>query len=199
LEGKVVKTPVPDEPKIAEVTREVSGGSGEIQVKSFQLLKSSINSCFSANNFTKVAEDMLVFDQSDPTLPDGRIRFLLPQPGLAAGIDILEFLKKDLGGDESVSRTTIVSDSLSAPYLRALSVVADVIAHACEVDDPYCACADEGDAQAMIARCLPQLNPKAPEFDAVVKGMAAQCKEGAQGQRRAIASLISSYVFAEGR
>lgn len=184
---------------VVTVEKSVDNLSDTIRVKSFELLRSSIASCFSSSNFTLVRPDMLVGSVDQAPLTEGLVRFIMPDQGVTAGIDILDFERNNLGGDESVGRTTIGADSLSAVYLRSLGLVANVVAHTCELDDPFCACADEGDARAMIGRCLPQLAPSSGEFDAVVKAMSAQCSIGPAEHRQAIAAMISSYAFAQGR
>jgi hypothetical protein len=194
------KAAAKEEKKLAtlEINRAIDAGANAIQSKSFQVLKSSIASCFSSTTITLVRADMLV-DLTASPLESGRTRFMLPQAGLAPGVDILEFEKANLGGDDTVARTTISSDAISATYLRSLANVADVIAHSCEVDDPFCGCSNEGDARAMLTRCLPQINPDLPEFLDTAKAMVTECNSGPVGQRRVIAALVSSYPFAQGR
>ncbi len=177
-----------------EVDKELENAPGGFQVKSFEVLSSSIDSCMGNPDYKLITADMSAL--SDEPLPDGGKRFLL---GGVAGQNILELEKANLGGNLP-PRTTINSDALTDQYLRAIGVVADVVAHNCDLQDPKCNCTIRANAEAMMKRCFPALNPTTPDFQSAVDGLHNACSTGgAEGQRKAIAAVIGSYAFLQGR
>jgi hypothetical protein len=166
-----------------------------IQMKNLNQLRSSIASCLGQDKLD-ISSSMI----STGTVPekDGQIRFL-GSSDFKVGEDILDAESKSLVDLEYGQRSTIVGDGATATYLRSLALVADVVAHNCTPDDPKCKCATREDANAMLNRCVPALDPNSEGFKAGVEMMYYVCAENAFGMRKAVSSLISSYAFGMAR
>lgn len=197
-----------------ETSKAIDNSGSGFQVKNSEQLKNSISTCF-GTPMTSIPQSAILSPESSPTASpgstptaeptmttspgaEGRVRFLgvgTYQPGE----DIIDLEKINLDGPTKGLRTGTAASGLTATYLRSLSIVADVVAHNCDLTRKECTCADETAAQTMLARCLPNVNPNSESSKAVVAKMAAQCKLGANETRKAIASLLSSYAFASAR
>ena len=181
-----------------EVVQNISG-LGAFQVKSVDVLKSSIVTCFNNPDILSISEDMLIDDEAPAELGNGRERFLIPKGGsYVAGANIVDLERENLSGDAGPV-TGVRSDQLTDTYLRAVSVVADVVAHNCSANDPYCTCGSEQSATEMLARCLPSFSPNSDAFKSLAVQFAGHCGSTEKSQREAIASLIASYAFIKGR
>jgi hypothetical protein len=187
----------PEDDRVRE--REITTSGAGFQVKDVLLLRSSIESCM-GDNMLKITADMLMpVDLSSTTkATDGRIRFLLPTQ-YAADDDIIEKERGNLLDLSASSRTSVSADGLTDTYLRSLETIGNVVAHNCNPTNPNCSCAGKDKALAMMTRCLPGLNPSTVEMDESAALLGAICSDGMDGMRTAVASLLSSYVFALAR
>jgi hypothetical protein len=195
----------PKKDAISESTIESSGAL--LQLKSASLLGSSISSCFSPE-FLTITEDMIMVPLTNPTPPpeplDGRMRFLLPER-YVAGNSILATETYNLVDVSTAGRTSVAADGLTDTYLRSLEIVANVVAHHCNLSDhaELCQCDSPSAARKLVERCLPGFDPNSPSMDDSINFIYEKCVENpnklSEGMRRAIASLLSSYAFAAAR
>lgn len=185
-------TPAPQ--KVLEKSIEISNSGGTFQLKNTALLRSSIVSCFGPD-VQIIRSDMLIPQNgvSPPVGSDGRIRFLLPT--YRDGDDIIEVEKISLVDPDTGSRSAVTADSLTATYLRSLSLIGDVVAHNCSAANPLCACDTPAAALEMLSRCVPSIDPKTEEARDASLMLSSVCSSGEAGMRRAVSSLISSYSF----
>ena len=186
-----------DEP--IEIVQNISG-LGAFQVKSVDVLKASIIGCFNNQDILSISDDMLITEEVADDLGSGRERFLIPKEAVTyvAGANIVDLESENLSGEPGPV-TGVRSDQLTDTYLRAVAVVADVVAHNCSANDPYCTCGSEQSATDMLSRCLPSFNPNSDAFKGLAVKFAEHCGATEKSQREAIASLISSYAFIKGR
>lgn len=189
-----------DTNKTDKVTKSIDNSGLDFQVKNMDLLRESVKNCF-GEGMLAVQDDMLLPTDSTTQLPDpgdGKIRFLLGA-NYEAGDDIVDKERKNLVDTESSSRTGISGDSLTDTYLRSLETIGNVVAHNCSRDKELCDCSSKDKAMGMLKRCLPALNPETKEMVAASESLAQTCGGGIEGMREAVASLVSSYAFAEAR
>ncbi len=111
-------------------------------------------------------------------------------------VDVLLIEAKSLNDTTSSLRTTATADSLSDSYLRSLEVVAQVVAHNCDLTSSNCDCRTPELATKMLERCLPTVEIDAQRMAELSTEMATQCSTSAHEHRMAIASLVASYAFA---
>jgi len=199
---KVSKTDDGGDPSQDEThyTKEIDNSGANFQVKDVLLLKSSLDSCVGPGMTTVKAEMLLPTDLNAQVaaLPDGKIRFLLPTQ-YQDGQNIVDRESGNLVDEANGTRTSTTADSLTDTYLRSLETIANVVAHNCSLANPNCKCATKDDARAMLERCLPGLDPETKEMDEAAEMLGLVCADGAPGMRKAIASMISSYAFAQAR
>lgn len=188
------------EPELKIVTKDIGSSGASTQVKDINLLRSSIETCM-GRDMLRVTEDMLIpsdLTVSLPKLPEGRIRFLLAAQ-YRAGDDIVTKEASNLVDLSQSSRTNNTADSLTDTYLRSLETIGNVVAHNCTSNNPNCQCGSKEAALVLMSRCLPGLNPSTVEMADTAALLGGICGENAEGMRKAIASLIASYVFAVAR
>lgn len=204
--------PDPQRPSREGVNESVVQDSGaSFQVKSATLLRNSIKSCFSDPNgeFLKVTADMLQAAPGDPALPDpgnGRSRFLLAGR-YAENDDIISKESNSLVDPSKAGRTSVAADSLTDTYLRSLEVVANVVAHHCDLaaNNTVCQCDTKSSARKLVERCLPSFDPNSARMDLAVDLIYLKCsistaeEQRVKNMREAISSLLSSYAFAKAR
>ena len=192
------------------LSREVSDSGSGLQVKSIGLLRSSLRSCM-GGNLTNITCDMHV--QSGAGLPaacaaaggserlnpmNGRKPFLLPSRYPIGG-DIIDIEAPNLYDPSKASRASTGADQITDSYLRALTVIADVVAHNCDTSGE-CDCSTEAKAQAMVKRCFPGYDPASSRVVQISTLLVQACSTPNHTQRRqAIASMLSSYAFASAR
>ena len=189
-----IPTTEPPPIKIVERNVEITSSGGLFQLKSANLLRSSIKSCMGPG-MTKISEDMILIPGQADLLQalDGRIRFLLPV--YIAGSDIIEVEKSSLVDPDRSARSAVAADGLTDTYLRSLALIGDVVAHNCSASNPLCACETEELAVEMISRCVPTLDPKSSALKEAAQMLTSVCSQGGSGMRRAVSSLLSSYAF----
>lgn len=209
--------PVPFTPAAKEPVTPKKDGSSEstiessgalLQVKSASLLESSISACF-APEFLMITEDMIMVPIGDPNPPppeplEGRQRFLLPER-YQVGKSIIATEVYNLVDVSTAGRTSVAADGLTDTYLRSLEIVANVVAHHCNLSDraELCQCDSPSAARKLVERCLPGFDPNSQSMDDSINFIYEKCVENpnklSEGMRRAIASLLSSYAFAAAR
>ncbi|MCX6125785.1 MAG: hypothetical protein NTV34_13715 [Proteobacteria bacterium] len=180
--------------KIVERNIEITSSGGLFQLKSANLLRSSIKSCMGPD-MTKISADMILLQDLplSPPAPDGRIRFLLPV--YISGSDIIDMEKSSLVDPDRGARSAVAADGLTDTYLRSLALIGDVVAHNCSSNNPLCACETEALAIEMVSRCVPTLDPKSAALKEAAQILTSVCSQGGSGMRRAVSSLLSSYAF----
>jgi hypothetical protein len=182
-------------------TKQITNNGAEIQVKSSALLKNSLISCF-GSDYTNLDSEMIIKPAvaSVANVATGRKSFLLAGKYPNNSDSIINFEAKNLFDPNGISRTATGADGVTDTYLRALEVVADVVAHNCDLNNPYCQCHTEESAKNMIKRCLPYLSPESEEIKTGSKLLFDVCKSSVlEDRRKAISSLVSSYAFAIAR
>jgi hypothetical protein len=189
----VAPSPVPE----TVISRDLTDSGARFQVKRLTLLRASIENCL-GSNVTRIAESMFIAD--NPVNMAGRVRFFTPGK-YVIGSDILDIEKSNLEGRQEGTRTVATADGIeeSDSYLRSLGIVADVVAHNCDFTTSNCKCSTEETALAMLQRCLPNVDPSTIQFKDVAASFSKTCSAGEYQNRKAIASLISSYAFAQAR
>lgn len=194
-----------DEPRSREEDvqeRQINGVA--FRVKDSSELRDAISAC--------AGEDVLLLDDAmqkepasqvsqDPAQsPDAEGRFPFLSPGfLEQGNgerDILVKFRSQLHDPLSLDRTSTSANALTLSYMSSLATVADVVAYNCEIGPgEQCDCSTEDAAEKMIARCVPHLNIKQREVAA--QALLNSCQGDPLNSRQAIASLLSSTLFAE--
>ncbi len=168
------------------------------QFKSSAQLRAAISACFGAG-VTTVTASML------QTTGGASVTGFLSPTDFAAGDDVIAQQALIFDGDPAVARTGVRNDTVSLPLLAALQNVGNVVGGNCAAQlgadggtNPApadggvsaCACSTHDTALAMLARCLPSVDPSA--YAAVVDGFAAAC---ATDDAAAVASLVASTTF----
>ncbi|MCA3086807.1 MAG: hypothetical protein ING65_10950 [Rhodocyclaceae bacterium] len=179
------------------ISKNIDNSGSGIQVKSIQLLKSSITSCV-GDGLTVVSGDMLTTSTDATRAVKGRVGFL--GPGVAkVGDDIVDKLSGDLYNPLNASRAGTGADGLTDSYLRALGIIADVVAHNCDVNGA-CDCSTEAKALALVSKCFPGFSPGTTQTLNASKYLSEMCaSDDLKKRRQAIASMLSSYAFASSR
>lgn len=174
---------------------ELIDSGGTFQLKNVKLLRSSIAVCMGVD-MTKIKADMiLIANASNGPGTEGRKRFLLSS--YRAGDDIIDAEKSSIVDPERGVRSAAAADGLTDTYLRALSLIGDVVAHNCDAKtNLLCKCETAPEALEMLARCVPSIDPKTDEARDASLMLSSVCSEGGgSGMRRAVSSLLSSYAF----
>jgi len=171
------------EKELILVNSEVSGNGAGLQVKSAQLLTSSIGSCL-GENMAVVKESMIITD----TMRSG----FLKSDQYKVNSNAIEVAGKDLLSQETENRLSTNSDGLNLNYIVAMTTVADVVADNCSPDNKLCLCATLDDAKNMMARCLPGISPKHELYESVASDFQKACVDN---PKKAIASMLASYAF----
>lgn len=182
--------------------KKIDNSGASFQAKDIALLRSSVASCM-GDGMTIVQTTMLLpktTSGAGNNTPDanGRIQFLLPIK-YKVGEDIIELEKLNLVDVSGGARTGVTADALTDTYLRSLETIANVVAHNCDLSKPACDCSTKDAAHGLLSRCLPGIAPDTVEIHAAADAMAAICTMGSGGMRKAIASFLSSYAFANAR
>jgi hypothetical protein len=174
-----------------------SAGRPADQFKTSAQLGAAIATCFGGGVTTVTAA---MVQSAAGTSVTG---FLSPSD-FAAGDDVIARQVLVFDGDPAVARTGVRDDTVSLPLLAALQNVGNVVGGNCaaslavggNVDagataaPSLCACSTPDTALAMLARCLPSVDPSA--YASVVDGFAASC---AADDAAAVASLVASTTF----
>lgn len=210
------------------LTKDVSDSGASIQVKSVELLRNSITSCV-GDNLTNVTEDMFLYPNGYPPRCDaidvaagkitpedlakveacksgfkqslsmnGRVGFLAVGT-IPLGANIVDVVSADLYDPRHSSRAGTGADGLTDSYLRAITTIANVVAHNCDVEGA-CDCSSTKKAEDIVRKCFPGFSPGTTQTKIAVTELAQSCSGSALLQRRkAIASMLSSYAFASAR
>ena len=189
----------------------IQGAGEEIQVKSLQLLLSSVGSCFGGPGGDIVSPGMIYTPDVGPgaATADGKVRIIVS--GSKAGVDkvygsfdpksVVVRLSENFYDIEARGRANVASDQLTDSYLRSLRVVADVFAWNCDVSSGgSCDCSTPAAAKTMFERCLPQINSSEEKTALVLRKFSDMCASTSLMERRkAIAAMVGSYAFATSR
>lgn len=202
------------------LNREVADSGTGLQVKSVDLLRNSIKSCV-GDNLTSLKVEMFRCEtlaanplnvspteataiaackaQNEPPLvPQGRLSFL-SYGKWKTGDDVITNVSGDLFDPARASRSGTGADGLSDSYLRALGVVADVVAHNCDVEGS-CDCSSRSKAENLVRKCFPAFSSGSSQMKAAVDTLTNACATDVLLQRRkAIAAMLGSYAFASAR
>lgn len=186
--------------------KDVSDSGAALQVKSIDLLRSSIASCL-GGNLTRVTCDMIVVPPgtTPPACPardnltaTGRKAFLLPG-SFSPDDDVITKLSENLYDPRKSSRAGTGADALSDVYLRALGTIADVVAHNCDVNAD-CDCSSMARTELIVKKCFPGLNPDSTRLKTTVSLLAEACStSNLMDRRKALAAMLGSYAFASAR
>jgi|GEM_PF-4010317 len=208
--------------------RDVSDSGTGFQVKSIPLLRSSITSCIGSNLTTitgdmfvgaaaQAAEEAAAAKETPPrALPGkplstetkarlamaeatGRTSFLNGGGRYTDGVDIFTTEAGNLYDPNLASRAGTGADQISDSYLRSLSIIANVVAHNCDVNG-QCDCSSREKAAEMVKRCFPQLDPASTRVKKTTDLLTSACSSPLSlPRRKAVASMLSSYAFASAR
>lgn len=187
--------------------KEVSDSGTGLQVKSIALLRSSLLSCTGDVN-TNVSCDMHIAAGGGAPAgcatanrlsgPAGRSTFLLASR-YPAGSDVIDVEAPNLYDPRRASRSGTGADELTDSYLRALGVIADVVAHNCDPEGK-CDCSTQDKAAKLVERCFPGYDPASSRMKQTAMILAQACSSPNLALRRkAFASMIGSYAFAASR
>ena len=163
-----------------------SGGSvrAPYQVKTSAEIASAIESCFGPA-MTTVSGSMIQTQDN----PGG----FLSARQFTAGADVVAGEASIFDGDPSVQRVGVRNATLSLPILAGLQDIGNVVGENCQAQrgaNALCDCTTPESAKAMLARCLPSIDPT--KYAALQGAFADKC---AQQPATAIASLIASTAF----
>jgi hypothetical protein len=181
--------PTPTNPQDDNGARGIDVARPAFQAKSSAQLLRSIEACVGGAAIW-VTSSMIV-------TPENQAGFLTTD--FADGDDIIDVQKLLFDGNPESLRTGVRVDQISLEYITALKNVANVVGSRCAnnvtVDDTLCACESEGEAKAMLTRCLTAVaDPTTPEFAELTREFGAACKAS---RGTAIASMIASLAFAK--
>jgi len=171
------------EKELILVNSEVSGNGAGLQVKSAQLLTSSIEACL-GENMAVVKESMIITNATSSGF--------LKNDLYKVNSNAIEVAGKDLLSQETENRLSTNSDGLNINYIGAITTVADIVAENCSPANKLCLCATLDDAKKMMARCLPGISPKHELYESVASEFQKACSSNPQ---QAIASMLASYAF----
>lgn len=190
--------PIGDDPVTQRIVKTSGGFDNRLRVKNLRQLRAALGACV-GDGLTTVDASMHLTTTGGVALapPDGEGRFAFLNPArYPVGADVLELEGAFLLDPDRAERFAADADSLSAPYLRALENVANVVAHNCDLRSKNCSCGTAEAAREMTRRCLPAFQPDAAAMAAATEALETTCSAGAAGARKAIASLVASYAFA---
>ncbi len=189
---------IEDDPVTQKIVKTSGGFDNRLRVKNLRQLRAAIHACV-GDGLTAVDASMHLTTAGGVALapPDGEGRFAFLNPTrFPAGADVLDLEGAFLLDPDRAERFAADADSLSAPFLRALENVANVVAHNCDLRTKSCSCGTLEAAREMARRCLPAFKPDEAAMVAAIEALATTCSAGAAGARKAIASLVASYAFA---
>jgi hypothetical protein len=175
----------------------ISDSGASFQVKSVQLLKSSLRACLGPGATVVKPEMILSGAAFSVDTTTGLKPFLLGASKV--GQDIVDLEQVNLYDPEKVVRGTVGADALSDLYLRSLGTIADVAAFNCDLNDPMCNCSTDALAKSFLERCLPAFKLDTAEGKTAFDAFSTACKGNSESKRKAIASVIGSYAFASAR
>ncbi len=184
----------PRDPNLDAGTFTITSPKPNFQVKSSTQLYNSVRACF-GNGMLLVTQNML-------QTPDGQTpnpAAVLPSTfavSSAEGVnDIVTAQKFAFDGDPTLLRQGTRADSLTLQYVTAQRNMANVVATNCvATQNPMCACATPDAATALLSRCMPQMDPNTPAFQAARAQLQVRCLSN-PGQ--AIASFLASAAIAK--
>ena len=208
--------------------REVRISGAPLQVKSIELLKSSLASCSGDPKSTELKDEMVLNPGEEKLLPDlnGRRPFLLQsvytsqvkvgetittvgnvtqvtnifKPVLKSQ-DVFDFEKPNLYDASRAGRGTAGGDALTSSLLMSLGSIAAVVAWNCDPNSSQsCNCSTESFAREIFSRCLPSVSLESSEATAALKEFTEMCNTSdVYKRRKAFGSLLGSYAFAVAR
>jgi hypothetical protein len=184
----------PRDPSLDAGTFIITSPKPAFQVKSSTQLFNSVRACF-GNNMLLVTPGMLQTADGQTPNPSA----ILPSTfsaSTAEGVnDIITVQKFAFDGDATLLRQGTRADSLTLQYVTAQRNMANVVATNCvSTQSPMCACATPDAASALLSRCLPQMDPNSPAFQAARAQLQVRCMTS-PGQ--AIASFLASAAIAK--
>lgn len=187
--------------------KEVSDSGAGFQVKSIALLRSSLISCTGDVNTTVSCDMHIAAGGGAPAGcatagrlggMSGRSTFLLASR-YPVGSDVIDIEAPNLYDPRRASRSGTGADELTDSYLRALGVIADVVAHNCDPEGK-CDCSTPEKASKLVERCFPGYDPASSRMKQTSMILAQACASPNLALRRkALASMLGSYAFAASR
>jgi len=187
------KSEDPTDKEETTVRRKLGNNGAGLLLKSADQLKSSIAVCVGANKAT-IREILLTSTTGD----EEGLAFLSPAQ-FKPGENIIDSSRVLFDSIESTERSGTRNGTISLPYLTALSNTANVVGYNCSVahldqgtSAELCDCETEELASKMLNRCLSLFEPSV--LEGKIEVFRKACSEDKKG---AIASLISSFAFAE--
>jgi hypothetical protein len=212
----VKATPAPD-PAPGEPHLEKDGTSRVIlgldrngmKRKNRKQLETSLNACLGGkgSELFNIGEQMVelepgqVSNSNDETRlkEEGRIRFLVPLIYKEhINKSILEIQSAMIEGGQAGRVNTSIDSLEDEGYLRATSLVANVVAWNCDDTKHTCNCEGPEKSKEMLKRCITILDPSSPTFLEIAQLMGSDQRCGHSDRferRKALASFLSSFLF----
>jgi hypothetical protein len=170
-----------------------------VLAKNYLQLRTSADACVGATGLAVVRDDMFASAAcaGAPAVPaaqpgDERVAILGRDKCGWRGSDVFDLLQGQLWSPVKAGRSDTLAGEMTPPYLQALAMAADVVAHS--VPFPATLCDSQDKARDLLARCLPLV--PAARLDETATSISAQCTQGARQARAAIATIIGSAAFA---
>lgn len=161
------------------------------QVKSSTQLFNSVKACMGDGMLMITADMIQATGVTAPILPASF------NASTKEGVDdIITAQKFALDGDPALLRQGTRADSLTLQYVTAQRNMANVVARNCAAgkNAQMCICNTPETATALLGRCMPQLDPGSPAFQAAVTTLQQRCTANAG---TAIASFLASAAIAK--
>lgn len=162
----------------------------KFQTKSGTQLYNSVKACM-GDGMLLITADMVQGSAANPILPAS-----FAVSTLEGKDDIVTIQRAAFDGDAADLRQGTRADSLLLPYVTAQRNVANVVGRSCAngKNAALCECATPEASKAMLARCVPQLDPASPEFAAARAALQVKCLSN---KSVAIASLLASAAISK--
>ncbi len=166
----------------------------KFQTKSGTQLYNSVKACM-GDGMLLITADMLQ-TTSGAANPNAILPSSFAVSTLEGKDDIVTIQRAAFDGDAADLRQGTRADSLLLPYVTAQRNMANVVGRSCAngKNAALCECATPEASKAMLARCVPQLDPASPEFAAARAALQIKCLSK---KSDAIASLLASAAISK--